>query len=109
MEDVTSALLEQIREAANQELPVYTPAQWLEALQQLVAARAGANAALLPKFLPELAQLAESVRFELGDEGLVVVSDHDSTTLIKLRRGTLWFKGGDVEAELLVLLGEPRT
>ena len=105
MENITASLLEEIREAANQELPVYTPAQWLSALQQLVTKRAGANAERLANFIPELTQLAESVHFELGDEGLMITSERDATTLTKLRRGTLWFRGGDVEEELLTLLG----
>ena len=109
MSDFVDTIRQEIAQAAAQELPVYTPAEWLQALRKFVSDRMALGMEKqLEIFTPELAQLAQSIHLELGEQGLVAMAGRAQTTLTKLLRGTLWFRGGDVEAELLALLSGPR-
>ena len=111
MDELFEAIRAEIAQAAAQEMPVYTQNQWLVALQQLVSDRmAPGMGDQLTHFVPDLERLAQSAHFELGAEGVMIVArGPDQVTLTRLRRGSLWFRGGDVESELLALLDEPRS
>lgn len=108
MDGLANDILEQFRQAASREFPRPSPEVWLEALRRLVAARAApGTAALQAAMAPDLTQLARTAKFVMADEGpRVEAASSGDRALTILRRGGLWIRGGDVEAELLQLLGE---
>lgn len=107
-DDFEQPIRETVLAAASQALPEYTPAQWLGALTSYVTAHMAPNAAAeLNRFTPELKELAQSLHLTASYQGvLLVAGDRCQTTLIRLRRGSLWYSGGNVEAELLSILGD---
>jgi hypothetical protein len=107
MEDVVETMRRASLEAVNASLPAYPPERWLAALKLLVANRAAPNTApQQAAVLPDLGRLSRSARFGFDDGGLRVVAAGAEDVLTRIRRGSLWFRGGDPEAELLTLLGE---
>ena len=108
MDEMVEGMLEQCRQALDGELPHPSPSAWLGAFRQLVAVRAApGTVAAQAGMLPELVQLASTARFVMGDGGLRVEAEPPGDRLLTLlRRGGLWIRGGEVEAELLLLLSE---
>lgn len=110
-DDFVAFYREQFSQAVAAELPQVRPEIWLSALQKLLANRAApGTAAQQSAKLPELRLLARTIKFGMDDSGLRVMAEPPGDkTLTLLRRGGLWFRGGDVEAELLSLLSELRS
>ena len=106
--ELIDELREQFRQAVAEELPQPDPGVWLTVFQKLLATRAApGTAALQTAMVPDLVQLARSVRFVMADDGpYLEATPPGDKVLVLLRRGGLWIRGGEVEAELLMLLGE---
>ena len=108
MDDLASDMLAQSARAVEAGLPGPSVQMWQEALRRLLASRARPGTeAMQEALMRDLRQSAKTMRFIEAEGGILAVADPPGDRpLAMLRVGGLWFRGGDVEAELLQLLGE---
>jgi hypothetical protein len=109
--EISDELKAEMAEGLAFHLPHPPAAVWFEALRRLLASRAVANTAGMQLMAqPDLRLLAASARFIFSDRGPWIACDPPGQrALDMLRRGGLWYRGGDVEAEMLALFDELRT